>query len=110
VITARLDTTVKSREYANLILLLAFARNAATKDVERIEERCDEPVEARTFHLQPTMSLEQRRQTGVQPHSLTTKPFLTLVKKFLFNTSTVPKHPDHHFMVRSAGRLEQKSE
>ncbi|MFG6607626.1 UvrD-helicase domain-containing protein [Sulfitobacter sp. 1A10445] len=83
VITAKAGYLIKAGiRKPEEILLLAFARDAAAEMSERIAERCDEPVEARTFHaLSYTIIGEvEGGKPAPAAHATDEKAFLVLIR------------------------------
>lgn len=67
------------------ILLLAFARDAAQEMSERLEERCGEPLEARTFHslAYDIIGAVEGTKPALAAHATDDKAFLALIKDIL---------------------------
>ena len=86
VITAKAGYLIKAEiRKSHEILLLAFARDAATEMSERIEERCGEPVEARTFHAlaYEIIGLVEGGKPALAAHATDEIAFLHLIKNIL---------------------------
>lgn len=114
VITAKAGYLIKAGiRRPDEILLLAFARDAATEVSERIEERCGEPVEARTFHALAYDIIGQVEggKPALAAHATDDKAFLALIQDILVqlvaNVSEASKAIIRWF---SSARLEEKSE
>ncbi len=86
VITAKAAYLVKAgiREPSEL-LLLAFAKDAATEMSERIEARCGVPVTARTFHAlaYEIIGEVEGEKPPLAPTATDDKAFLSLIKEIL---------------------------
>ena len=67
------------------ILLLAFARDAAKEMSERIEMRCGQPLEARTFHAlaYDIVGAVEGSKPALAAHATDDKTFLALIKEIL---------------------------
>ncbi|OOY18282.1 UvrD-helicase domain-containing protein [Thioclava sp. DLFJ4-1] len=67
------------------VLLLAFARDAASEMSERIESRCGEPVAARTFHAlsYEIIGAVEGKKPALAPTATDDKAFLSLIKDIL---------------------------
>lgn len=95
------------------ILLLAFARDAAAEMSERIEQKCGEPVEARTFHALSYDIIGQVEggKPALAAHATDNKAFLVLIRDILIaiaaGASEASKSIINWF---TSGRLEAKSE
>jgi len=114
VITAKAGYLLKSGiRKPEEILLLAFARDAAKEMSERIEEKCGEPLEARTFHAlaYDIIGAVEGSKPALAAHATDDKAFLALIKdilRMLVHTATeVSKAIIGWF---SYARLEGKSE
>lgn len=86
VITAKAGYLVKAGiQKPDQILLLAFARDAAREMSERIEERCGEPLEARTFHAlaYDIIGAVEGTKPALAAHATDDKAFLALIKDIL---------------------------
>lgn len=114
VITAKAGYLIKSGiRRPEEILLLAFARDAAKEMSERIEERCGEPLEARTFHslAYDIIGAVEGSKPALAAHATDDKAFLALIKDILralvHSVAEVSKSIIGWF---SYARLEGKSE
>ena len=114
VITAKAGYLIKSGiRQPEEILLLAFAREAAKEMSERIEERCGEPLEARTFHslAYDIIGAVEGSKPALAAHATDDKAFLALIKDILralvHSVAEVSKSIIGWF---SYARLEGKSE
>jgi DNA helicase-4 len=86
VITAKAGYLVKAGiQKPDQILLLAFARDAAREMSERIEERCGEPLEARTFHAlaYDIIGSVEGTKPALAAHATDDKAFLALIRDIL---------------------------
>jgi len=86
VITAKAGYLMKSGARAsNEILLLAFAKDAAKEMSERIELRCGEPLEARTFHslAYDIIGIVEGSKPALAVHATDDKAYLALIKDIL---------------------------
>ena len=86
VITAKAGYLLKSGiRKPDEILLLAFARDAAKEMSERIEEKCGEPLEARTFHAlaYDIIGAVEGSKPALTAHATDDKAFLALIKDIL---------------------------
>ena len=86
VITAKAGYLLKSGlRRPEEILLLAFARDAAKEMSERIEEKCGEPLEARTFHAlaYDIIGAVEGSKPALAAHATDDKAFLALIKDIL---------------------------
>jgi len=86
VITAKAGYLLKSGiRKPEEILLLAFARDAAKEMSERIEEKCGEPLEARTFHAlaYDIIGAVEGSKPALTAHATDDKAFLALIKDIL---------------------------
>jgi DNA helicase-4 len=86
VITAKAGYLIKSGiRQPEEILLLAFARDAAKEMSERIEERCGEPLEARTFHAlaYDIIGAVEGSKPALAAHATDDKAFMSLIKDIL---------------------------
>lgn len=114
VITAKAAYLVKAGiRPPDQILLLAFARDAAREMSERIEERCGEPLEARTFHAlaYEIIGVVEGTKPALAAHATDDKAFLALIKQILkalvATGSDISRSIINWF---SYGHLEDKSE
>lgn len=114
VITAKAAYLIKAGiRKPHEILLLAFARNAATEMSERIEEKCGEPVEARTFHALAYDIIGQVEggKPALTAHATDEKAFLVLIRDILVQlAATVSEASKAIIGWFSSARLEEKSE
>lgn len=95
------------------ILLLAFARDAAKEMSERIELRCGQPLEARTFHAlaYDIIGAVEGDKPALAAHATDEKAFLALLKEILRAlVATVSEVSKSIIGWFSHARLEQKSE
>ena len=95
------------------ILLLAFARDAATEMSKRIEDRCGEPVEARTFHAlaYDIIGSVEGGKPALAAHATDQKAFLVLIRDILVQlATTVPEASKAIIGWFSSARIEEKSE
>lgn len=86
VITAKAGYLLKSGiRKPEEILLLAFARDAAKEMSERIEEKCGEPLEARTFHAlaYDIIGAVEGSKPALAAHATDDKALLALIKDIL---------------------------
>lgn len=86
VITAKAGYLIKSKTRApHEILLLAFAKDAAKEMSERIEQRCGEPLEARTFHAlaYDIIGIVEGSKPALANHATDDKAYLALIKDVL---------------------------
>ncbi|NBB81224.1 MAG: UvrD-helicase domain-containing protein [Verrucomicrobia bacterium] len=86
VITAKAGYLIKSKTRApHEILLLAFAKDAAKEMSERIELRCGEPLEARTFHslAYDIIGIVEGSKPALASHATDDKAYLALLKDIL---------------------------
>jgi DNA helicase-4 len=86
VITAKAGYLIKSQTRASHeILLLAFAKDAAKEMSERIEQRCGEPLEARTFHAlsYDIIGAVEGSKPALADHATDDKAYLALIKEIL---------------------------
>jgi DNA helicase-4 len=86
VITAKAGYLIKSKTRApHEILLLAFAKDAAKEMSERIEQRCGEPLEARTFHslAYDIIGVVEGSKPALANHATDDKAYLALIKDIL---------------------------
>ncbi|SHJ58246.1 DNA helicase-4 [Palleronia salina] len=86
VITAKAAYLVKAEiRKPNELLLLAFAKDAATEMSERIEARCGVPVAARTFHAlaYEVIGEVEGEKPPLAPTATDDKAFLSLIKDIL---------------------------
>jgi len=91
VITAKAGYLIKAGiRKPHEILLLAFARNAATEMSERIEDRCGEPVEARTFHAlaYDIIGSVEGGKPALAAHATDQKAFFVLIRDILVQLAT----------------------
>jgi DNA helicase-4 len=114
VITAKAGYLIKSGiRRPEEILLLAFARDAAKEMSERIEERCGEPLEARTFHAlaYDIIGAVEGSKPALAAHATDDKAYMALIKDILralvHSVAEVSKSIIGWF---SYARLEGKSE
>lgn len=72
------------------ILLLAFARDAATEMSERIEARCGAPVQARTFHAlaYDIIGEVEGSKPALAAHATDDTAFIALIRDILKNLVT----------------------
>lgn len=114
VITAKADYLIKARIHKpDEILLLAFARNAATEMSERIEDRCGEPVEARTFHAlaYDIIGAVEGGKPALAAHATDQKAFFVLIRDILTQLATkVPEASKAIISWFSSARIDEKSE
>ncbi|MEM7602955.1 MAG: UvrD-helicase domain-containing protein [Verrucomicrobiota bacterium] len=88
VITAKAGYLIKSKTRApHEILLLAFAKDAAKEMSERIELRCGEPLEARTFHAlaYDIIGIVEGSKPALANHATDDKAYLALIKDILIS-------------------------
>jgi len=86
VITAKAAYLVKAEmRKPSELLLLAFAKDAATEMSERIEERCGVPVTARTFHAlaYEIIGEVEGEKPPLAPTATDDKAFLSLMREIL---------------------------
>ncbi|WP_287475200.1 UvrD-helicase domain-containing protein [Thalassococcus sp.] len=86
VITAKAAYLVKAEiRKPHELLLLAFAKDAATEMSERIEARCGEPIAARTFHAlaYEIIGSVEGEKPPLAPTASDDKAFLSLIKDIL---------------------------
>lgn len=86
VITAKAAYLVRSGiRTPEELLLLAFARDAATEMSERIEARCGVPIAARTFHAlaYEIIGAVEGEKPALAPTATDDKAFLTLIRDIL---------------------------
>lgn len=86
VITAKAGYLIKSGiRQPEEILLLAYAKDAAKEMSERIEERCGEPLEARTFHslAYDIIGAVEGSKPALAAHATDDKAFMALIKEIL---------------------------
>lgn len=86
VITAKAAYLVKARiREPHELLLLAFAKDAATEMSERIEARCGVPIMARTFHAlaYEIIGAVEGEKPPLAPTATDDKAFLQLIKDIL---------------------------
>ncbi|MBM6583235.1 UvrD-helicase domain-containing protein [Microvirga sp. BT689] len=86
VITAKAGYLVKAGiQRPDEILLLAFAKDAAREMSERIEERCGEPLEVRTFHAlaYDIIGAVEGTKPALAAHATDDKAFLALIRDIL---------------------------
>ncbi len=114
VITAKAGYLIKSKtRKPGEILLLAFAKDAAKEMSERIEERCGEPLEARTFHslAYDIIGSVEGSKPALAAHAADDKAFLALIAdilRALVQTATEVSRAIVGWF--SYARLEDKSE
>ena len=114
VITAKAGYLLKSKtRRPEEILLLAFAKDAAKEMSERIEEKCGEPLEARTFHslAYDIIGAVEGSKPALAAHATDDKAYLALIREILKSlvrtTREVSKSIIGWF---SYARLDDKSE
>ena len=114
VITAKAGYLLKSgARKPEEVLLLAFARDAAKEMSERIEAKCGEPLEARTFHslAYDIIGAVEGSKPALAAHATDDKAYLALIRDILRalvrTASEVSKSIVGWF---SHTRLEEKSE
>ncbi len=114
VITAKAGYLLKSgSRKPEEVLLLAFARDAAKEMSERIEAKCGEPLEARTFHslAYDIIGAVEGSKPALAAHATDDKAYLALIRDILRalvrTASEVSKSIVGWF---SHTRLEEKSE
>lgn len=86
VITAKAAYLVKAKiRKPHELLLLAFAKDAATEMSERIEARCGVPIAARTFHAlaYEIIGTVEGEKPPLAPTATDDKAFLSLIKDIL---------------------------
>ncbi|MCV2887723.1 UvrD-helicase domain-containing protein [Ruegeria aquimaris] len=86
VITAKAAYLVKARiRTPEELLLLAFARDAATEMSERIEARCGVPIAARTFHAlaYEIIGDVEGEKPALAPTATDDKAFLSMIRDIL---------------------------
>ncbi|MGM0743132.1 MAG: UvrD-helicase domain-containing protein [Pseudomonadota bacterium] len=86
VITAKAAYLVKAGiRVPQELLLLAFARDAATEMSERIEARCGVPIAARTFHAlaYEIIGAVEGEKPPLAPTATDDKAFLSLIREIL---------------------------
>jgi DNA helicase IV len=114
VITAKAGYLIKSKTRAsNEILLLAFAKDAAKEMSERIEQRCGEPLEARTFHAlaYDIIGIVEGSKPALASHATDDKAYLALIKDILVTlVRTAAEVSKAIIGWFSYARLETKSE
>ena len=114
VITAKAAYLVKAGiRKPEEILLLAFARDAAKKMSERIEIRCGQPLEARTFHALAygIIAAVEGNKPALAAHATDDNAFLALLKDILrVLVASVSDVSKSIFGWFSHARLEEKSE
>lgn len=114
VITAKAGYLIKSGiRRPEEILLLAFARDAAKEMSERIEERCGEPLEARTFHslAYDIIGTVEGSKPALAAHATDDKAFMALIKDILrFLVHTMAEVSKSIIGWFSYARLEGKTE
>jgi len=95
------------------ILLLAFARDAAAEMSDRIEQKCGEPVEARTFHALSYDIIGQVEggKPALAAHATDNKAFLVLIRDILITIAAGASEASKSIINWfTSGRLEAKSE
>ncbi len=113
VITAKAGYLLRSRaRKPEEILLLAFAKDAAKEMSERIEEKCGQPLEARTFHslAYEIIGAVEGSKPALAAHATDDKVFLALIREIL--KSLVLKNVEISKAILrwfSYARLEDKS-
>lgn len=114
VITAKAGYLLKAGiRRSEQILLLAFARDAAKEMSDRIEEKCGEPLEARTFHslAYDIIGAVERSKPALAAHATDDKAFLALIRDILRAlVKTVSEVSKAIIGWFSYARLEDKSE
>lgn len=114
VITAKAGYLIKSGiRQPEEILLLAFARDAAKEMSERIEERCGEPLEARTFHslAYDIIGAVEGSKPALAAHATDDKAFMALIKDILrYLVHTIAEVSKSIIGWFSYARLEGKTE
>lgn len=114
VITAKAGYLIKSGiRRPEEILLLAFARDAAKEMSERIEERCGEPLEARTFHslAYDIIGAVEGSKPALAAHATDDKAFMALIREILrYLVHTVAEVSKSIIGWFSYARLEGKTE
>ncbi len=114
VITAKAAYLVKAGiRKPDEILLLAFARDAAKEMSERIELRCGQPLEARTFHAlaYDIIGTVEGNKPALAAHATDDKVFLALLKEILRAlVETVSEVSKSIIGWFSYARLDEKSE
>ncbi len=114
VITAKAGYLLKSgTRKPHEVLLLAFARDAAKEMSERIEEKCGEQLEARTFHslAYDIIGAVEGSKPALAAHATDDKAFLALIRdilRALVKTATEVSEAIVGWF--SYARLEDKSE
>lgn len=114
VITAKAGYLIRSKTRApSEILLLAFAKDAAKEMSERIEEKCGEPLEARTFHAlaYEIIGVVEGSKPALAAHATDDKAYMALIKDILValvRTATAVSHAIVGWF--SYARLDAKSE
>lgn len=86
VITAKAAYLIKAKiRQPDELLLLAFAKDAATEMSERIEARCGVPIAARTFHAlaYEIIGEVEGEKPPLAPTATDDKAFLSLIKDIL---------------------------
>lgn len=86
VITAKAGYLLKSGvRRPEEVLLLAFARDAAKEMSERIEAKCGEPLEARTFHAlaYDIIGTVEGSKPALAAHATDNKAYLALIRDIL---------------------------
>ena len=86
VITAKAGYLLESEtRRAEEILLLAFAKEAAREMSERIEEKCGETLQAKTFHslAYDIIGAVEGSKPALAPHATDEKTFLALIRDIL---------------------------
>lgn len=111
VITAKAAYLVKAgiREPEEL-LLLAFARDAATEMSERIEARCGVPIAARTFHAlaYEIIGVVEGEKPPLAPTATDDKAFLSLIRDILRDIVTrLPDGIGRHGSRHEKGQLKR---
>ncbi len=114
VITAKAGYLIESgTRKPEEILLLAYAKDAAKEMSERIEEKCGEPLEARTFHslAYEIIGAVEGSKPALAAHASDDKAFLALIRGILRElVRTVPRVSKAIIDWFSYARLEEKSE
>ncbi|KUJ77796.1 UvrD-helicase domain-containing protein [Ruegeria profundi] len=114
VITAKAGYLLKSEtRKPEEVLLLAFARDAAKEMSERIEEKCGEQLEARTFHslAYDIIGTVEGSKPALAAHATDDKAFLALVRDILSDLVKTATDVSKAIIGWFAyARLEEKSE
>ncbi|WP_170756510.1 UvrD-helicase domain-containing protein [Ruegeria lacuscaerulensis] len=114
VITAKAGYLLKSEtRNPEEVLLLAFARDAAKEMSERIEEKCGEQLEARTFHslAYDIIGTVEGSKPALAAHATDDKAFLALIRDILRDLVKTATDVSKAIIGWFAyARLEEKSE